>query len=113
MLPPPVACAASAGANAAGVRRPWAYALLGVPLWGAVLASGVHATVAGVLLAFTVPVLRSQAAGGPEAGPGLAEHLEHRLRPISAGVAVGSAWNSWATTPATCGAAIDVPLMVL
>ena len=32
---------------------------------------------------------------------------------ISAGVAVGSAWNSWATMPAMCGAAIDVPLMVL
>ena len=32
---------------------------------------------------------------------------------ISAGVAVGSAWNSWATIPATCGAAIEVPLMVL
>ena len=51
-------------------------------------ASGVHATVAGVLLAFTVPVVRSEAAGGPEAGPGMAEHLEHRLRPISAGFAV-------------------------
>jgi NhaA family Na+:H+ antiporter len=44
--------------------------------------------VAGVLLAFTVPVLRSEAAGGPDAGPGLAEHFEHRLRPLSAGVAV-------------------------
>ena len=51
-------------------------------------ASGVHATVAGVLLGFAVPVLRSRAAGGPEAGPGLAEHFEHRFRPISAGVAV-------------------------
>ena len=47
-----------------------------------------HATVAGVLLAFTVPVVRSDAAGGPDAGPGLAEHFEHRFRPISAGVAV-------------------------
>jgi NhaA family Na+:H+ antiporter len=47
--------AAAFAANWAGVRRPWAYALLGVPLWGAVLASGVHATVAGVLLAFAIP----------------------------------------------------------
>ena len=43
------------GANAAGVRRPSAYALVGVALWGAVLASGVHATVAGVLLAMAIP----------------------------------------------------------
>jgi NhaA family Na+:H+ antiporter len=48
----------------------------------------VHATVAGVLLGFAVPVLRSRKAGGPEAGPGLAEHFEHRFRPISAGIAV-------------------------
>jgi NhaA family Na+:H+ antiporter len=50
--------------------------------------AGVHATAAGVLLALTVPVIRSEAAGGPDAGPGLAEHFEHRLRPLSAGVAV-------------------------
>ncbi len=56
--------------------------------WVLVHESGVHATVAGVLLGFAVPVIRSQAAGGPEAGPGLAEHFEHLVRPISAGVAV-------------------------
>jgi NhaA family Na+:H+ antiporter len=48
----------------------------------------VHATVAGVLLALTVPVIRSEAAGGPDAGPGMAEHFEHLLRPVSSGFAV-------------------------
>jgi NhaA family Na+:H+ antiporter len=70
------------------VRSWWLLLPLAVVTWALVHASGVHATVAGVLLAFTVPVLRSQAAGGPSAGPGLAEHFEHKLRPISAGVAV-------------------------
>ncbi len=72
-------------------RRVRSWYLL-VPLaaltWALVHASGVHATVAGVLLAFTVPVLRSERNGGPEAGPGLAEHFERRLRPLSSGLAV-------------------------
>ena len=70
------------------IRSWWLLVPLAVVTWVLVHESGVHATVAGVLLAFTVPVVRSQAAGGPDAGPGLAEHLEHRIRPISAGFAV-------------------------
>jgi Na+:H+ antiporter, NhaA family len=70
------------------VRSWWLLLPLAAATWVLVHESGVHATVAGVLLGFTVPVVRSEAAGGPDAGPGLAEHFEHRLRPVSAGLAV-------------------------
>jgi Na+:H+ antiporter, NhaA family len=53
-----VACvllAISFGLNLLGVRKPAVYALIGVGVWAAVLQSGVHATVAGVLMAFTIP----------------------------------------------------------
>lgn len=43
------------GANLLGVRKPAVYAIIGVFVWYAVLKSGVHATVAGVLLAFAIP----------------------------------------------------------
>ena len=64
-----------------------AYVLLPVAAvaWALVHASGVHATVAGVLLAFTVPVRRRD---GRTDEAGLAEVLEHRVRPLSAGLAV-------------------------
>ncbi|MFQ4150485.1 Na+/H+ antiporter NhaA [Arthrobacter sp. LAPM80] len=61
---------------------------LAAATWALVHASGIHATVAGVLLGFAVPVMRSAKRGGPEAGPGLAEHFEHLMRPVSAGLAV-------------------------
>ncbi|WP_276047762.1 Na+/H+ antiporter NhaA [Mycolicibacterium aichiense] len=70
------------------IRSWWLLVPLAALTWAFVHESGVHATVAGVLLGFAVPVMRSAAAGGPEAGPGLAEHFEHRLRPVSAGFAV-------------------------
>ena len=70
------------------VRSWWLLLPLAAATWALVHASGIHATVAGVLLGFAVPVVRSQAAGGPDAGPGLAEHFEHRFRPISTGIAV-------------------------
>jgi NhaA family Na+:H+ antiporter len=72
-------------------RRPlawWALLPLAGATWTLVHASGVHATVAGVLLAFTVPVRPVPGARGLEPGHSPAEHLEHVVRPLSAGVAV-------------------------
>ena len=62
----------------------WLLVPLAIVAWALVHASGVHATVAGVLLGFTVPVLLRDG----EEGRGLAEHLEHVIRPLSAAVAV-------------------------
>lgn len=50
-----VVLGALVAANVLGVRRPLIYGLLGIALWAAVFQSGVHATVAGVLLAMTIP----------------------------------------------------------
>lgn len=66
------------------IRAWWLLLPLAAAVWVLVHSAGVHATVAGVLLGFTVPVLRRS----PGAGPGMAEHLEHRWRPLSASVAV-------------------------
>lgn len=58
--------------NRLGVTRKSSYVLLGVVLWVAVLKSGVHATLAGVLIAFFVPTRDGQ-GGSP------LRELEHDL----------------------------------
>jgi len=47
--------ALSFGANLLGIRKPAVYAVIGICVWAFVLKSGVHATVAGFLLALTIP----------------------------------------------------------
>ena len=42
--------------NLGGVRRPLPYAAVGVMLWTAMLASGIHATIAGIVVAFVIPI---------------------------------------------------------
>jgi Na+:H+ antiporter, NhaA family len=84
LAPGPLAMALLPGALFAlavqrGVRRWWVLVPLAVATWALVHASGIHATVAGVVLGFTIPVL------GPHAA---AERFEHLLRPVSAGFAV-------------------------
>ena len=61
---------------------------IGFTAWALMHASGIHATIAGVLLGFTIPVLHKKADRSEDAGPGLAELFEHRFRPLSAGFAV-------------------------
>lgn len=53
-----------------------AYAVLGVLLWIAVLKSGVHATLAGIITAWAVPMSAKTEHGEP-----LLKHLEHALHP--------------------------------
>ncbi|CAM2830197.1 Na+/H+ antiporter NhaA [Saccharomonospora xinjiangensis] len=65
------------------VRSWWLLIPLGLVTWALVHASGIHATVAGVLLGFAVPALKREGEA-----VSVAEHFEHRWRPISAGVAV-------------------------
>ncbi|KZX21112.1 Na+/H+ antiporter NhaA [Rathayibacter tanaceti] len=79
-----------------GVRAWWVLIPLGVATWALVHASGIHATVAGVLLGFTVPVLatpRARVRVGADADghplyDGLAAHFADRWSVLSTTVAV-------------------------
>jgi NhaA family Na+:H+ antiporter len=65
--------------NGAGFTDHKPYLLLGVMLWFLVLMSGVHATLAGVALALTIPLRGSP--GKPENVTSPLHQLEHALRP--------------------------------
>ncbi len=60
--------------NLCGVRRTGVYILVGAVLWTAVLKSGVHATLAGVIVGFFIPLKEKH-------GRSPAKRLEHVLHP--------------------------------
>ncbi len=62
--------------NRLGVTKKAAYIIVGVVLWVSVLKSGVHATLAGVALAFTIPLNSTNAKGENFS---LSKEMEHDL----------------------------------
>ncbi|MGF6944207.1 Na+/H+ antiporter NhaA [Streptomyces auratus] len=66
-----------------GVRGWYVYVPLAVVIWGLMENSGVHATIAGVAMGL---MLRCTRREGETSSPG--EHIEHLVRPLSAGFAV-------------------------
>jgi Na+:H+ antiporter, NhaA family len=76
------ATALLAGLNRAGVTRLLPYLAVGLVLWFFVLRSGVHATIAGVVLAMTIPL--NPTPGRPEAKDSPLHILEHALHPYVA-----------------------------
>jgi NhaA family Na+:H+ antiporter len=97
--------------NLAGVRRNGPYLLVGIVLWVCVLKSGVHATLAGVVLAFCLP-LRYPAAE-PDERPYM--RLEHALQPwvtffvlplfafANSGLSLGDVTAAMVVDPVTLG----------
>ena len=65
--------------NRAGVKALWPYLALFAALWLAVLLSGIHATIAGVLAASVIPIRATP--GAPDAEDSPLHRLEHALHP--------------------------------
>jgi Na+:H+ antiporter, NhaA family len=82
--------------NATGVRRLAPYLVLGALLWVSVLESGVHATMAGVVLALFIPL--KSAGESEEQRPAI--RLEHVIKP----------WSAWFIMPAFAFANAGLPL---
>lgn len=62
--------------NYLNVQRPAAYCIVGTILWACVLKSGIHATLAGIVVALAIPL-----GDADHAGKSLLRTMEHRLHP--------------------------------
>lgn len=70
--------------NRLGVMKLWAYLLLGAVLWWLVWRSGIHATLAGVVLALTIPLKITPAKPEATAAESPLHRLEHLLhKPVA------------------------------
>ena len=100
--------------NRMGVQRTAPYLIVGIFMWACVLKSGVHATLAGVLIALAIPLKRKD---GDKA---LLHRLEHALHPwvaflilpvfafANAGVNLQGLSFAQMTTPLTLGIAMGL-----
>jgi Na+:H+ antiporter, NhaA family len=74
------------GLNRAGVRYFGPYIIVGIFMWACVLKSGVHATLAGVALALTIPLQQDGDNSSPPTS--MLERAEHALKPwVTFGIA--------------------------
>jgi NhaA family Na+:H+ antiporter len=100
--------AALYGLNRAGVRALWPYGLGGVALWACVLRSGVHPTIAGVALAFVVPMDDT----GHRMEAGLARWVTWLVLPLfglaNAGLRLGGITPADFATPVMLGIALGL-----
>jgi Na+:H+ antiporter, NhaA family len=104
--------------NLRGVMKLIPYLLLAVVLWYFVLRSGVHATLAGVAVALTIPLRPTP--GRPEAADSPLHRLEHALQPwvgfcivpvfgfANAGVSFAGLGPETLTSPVTLGVALGL-----
>ena len=104
--------------NRAGVRMLLPYLVLGALLWLLVLLSGVHATVAGVALALTIPIVHPKSGLNESASP--LHRLEHALARVvpfviipifgfaNAGVSLAGVNASVLTNTLTLGVAVGL-----
>jgi Na+:H+ antiporter, NhaA family len=99
--------------NRAGVKRLAPYWALGVALWGFMLLSGVHATIAGVLTAMAVPMRRKDGRSPLIAAEhALKSWVLFAIMPIfalaNAGVTLGGAGAEMLTHPIALGVALGL-----